>query len=96
MTGDQRLPKAAQSWEVDDRLLGIELHASTLDLFRALLTALAKMGEGTAAALTIEQRSYLAQAMDIGADLDIVLELLAEALDPLPPATQPGCEHRTY
>ena len=95
MTRDQRLPKAAQSSEVDDPLLGIELHASTLDLFRALLTALAEMSEGTAAALTIEQRSYLAQAMDIAADLDIVLELLAETLDLLPPATQAGCEHLT-
>jgi hypothetical protein len=80
---------------VDDPLLGIELHASTLDLFRALLTALAEMSEGTAAALTIEQRSYLAQAMDIAADLDIVLELLAETLDLLPPATQAGCDHLT-
>jgi len=95
VTRDQRLPKAAQSSEVDDPLLGIELHASTLDLFRALLTALAEMSEGTAAALTIEQRSYLAQAMDIAADLDIVLELLAETLDLLPPATQAGCEHLT-
>jgi hypothetical protein len=33
--------------------------------------------------------------MDIAADVDIVLELLAEALDLVPPATQPGCEHRT-
>ena len=52
MTQDQRLPKAAQSSEVDDPLLGIELHASTLDLIRTLLTALAKMSEGTAPALT--------------------------------------------
>jgi hypothetical protein len=95
VTRDQRLPKEAQSSEVDDPLFGIELHASTLDLFRALLTALAKMSEGTAPVLTSEQRSYLAQAMDIAADLDIVLELLAEALDLLPPATQGGCEHRT-
>ncbi len=95
MTQDQRLPKAAQSSEVDDPLLGIELHASTLDLIRTLLTALAKMSEGTAPALTAEQRRYLAQAMDIAADLDIVLELLAEALDLLPPATQPGGQHRT-
>jgi hypothetical protein len=33
--------------------------------------------------------------MDIAADLDIVLELLAETLDLLPPATQAGCEHLT-
>jgi hypothetical protein len=33
--------------------------------------------------------------MDIAADLDIVLELLTEALDLLPPATQPGCQHWT-
>jgi len=95
VTRDQRLPEAAQSSEVDDPLLGIKLHASTLDLFRTLLTALAKMSEGTAPALTAEQRSYLAQAMDIAADLDIVLGLLAEALSLVPPATQPGCEHRT-
>jgi hypothetical protein len=53
------------------------------------------MSEGTAPALTAEQRSYFAQTMDIAADLDIVLELLAEALDLLPPATLPGCEHRS-
>jgi hypothetical protein len=95
VTQDQRLPKAGQFSAVDDPLFGIELHASTLDLFRTLLTALAKMSEGTAPAFTAEQRSYLAQAMDIAADLDIVLELLTEALDLLPPATQPGCQHWT-
>ncbi len=95
MTQDQRLPRVAQSPEVDDQLLGIELHASTLELLRTLLTALTKMSEGTAPALTAEQRSYFAQTMDIAADLDIVLELLAEALDLLPPATLPGCEHRS-
>jgi hypothetical protein len=86
---------AAESSEVDDPLLGIKLHASTLDLFRTLLTALAKMSEGAAPALTAEQRSYLSQAMDITADLDIILDLLAEALNLVPPATQPDCEHRT-
>ncbi|MGP8180236.1 MAG: hypothetical protein ACLP1E_05520 [Acidimicrobiales bacterium] len=80
---------------MDDPLLGLQLHASTLDLFRTLLTALAKMSQGTVHALTAEQRSYLAQAMDIAADLDIILELLAEALDFLPPETQPDCEYRT-
>ena len=95
MTQDQRLPKAGQFSAVDDPLFGIELHASTLDLFRTLLTALAKMSEGTAPAFTAEQRSYLAQAMDIAADLDIVFEVLAGAFDLLPPTTQPGRERRT-
>lgn len=95
MTRNERLPQAAQSSEVDDPWLGIELHASTLDLLRTLLTALTKMSEGTAPALTTEQRGYLAQAMDISADLDIVIGLLAEALDLLPPARQPGSQHRT-
>ena len=92
MTQDQRPPKAPQSSQADDPLLGLELHASTLELFRTLLiAALAKMSEDTAHALTAEQRSYLAQAMDIAADLDIVLGLLAEALDFLPPETKPDC-----
>jgi hypothetical protein len=80
---------------VNDPLLSLELHASTVDLLRTLLSALAKMIEGTAPALTAEQRSYLAQAMDIAADLDIVFEVLAGAFDLLPPTTQPGREHRT-
>jgi len=90
MTQDQRLPKPDPSSEVDDALIGIELHASTIDLLRTLLAALAKMSEGTAPEFTVEQRSYLAQAMDIAADLDIVFELLVETLDVLPPATGPG------
>jgi hypothetical protein len=80
---------------VDDPLLGLELHTSTVDLLRTLLSALAKMSEGTAPALTAEQRSYLAQAMDIAADLDIVFDVLAGAFDLLPPTTQPGRERRT-
>jgi hypothetical protein len=43
------------------------------------------MSEGTAPGLTAEQRSYLAQAMDIAADLDIVFDELAAAFDPLSP-----------
>jgi hypothetical protein len=39
------------------------------------------MSEGTGPALTADQRSYLAQAMDIAADLDIVFGELAEAFD---------------
>lgn len=80
---------------MDDPLLGLELHTSTVDLLRTLLSALAKMSEGTAPALTAEQRSYLAQAMDIAADLDIVFDVLAGAFDLLPPTTQPGRERRT-
>jgi hypothetical protein len=38
------------------------------------------MSEGTGPALTAEQRSYLAQAMDIAADLDIVFGELADGL----------------
>ena len=91
MTQDKRPPKVAQSSEADDPLLGFELHASTLELLRTVIAALTKMSEGTAPALTAEQRSYFAQAMDISADLDIVLGLLAEALDLLPPATKPDC-----
>jgi hypothetical protein len=37
------------------------------------------MTEGPAPALTDNQRSYLAQAMDIAADLDIVFGELADA-----------------
>ncbi len=52
-------------WVIDDPLLRLELHASTVDLLRALLGALEQMSDGTAPALTPEQRSYLVQAMDI-------------------------------
>jgi hypothetical protein len=65
---------------VADPLIRLELHASTVDLLRALLSALKEMSEGTAAALTPNQRSYLAQALDIAADLDIVFGELADAL----------------
>jgi hypothetical protein len=70
---------------VDDPLIGFELHASTVDLIRSLLGALAIMSEGAAPALTTEQRSYLAQAMDIAADLDIVFAELAVAFEQVPP-----------
>jgi pectin methylesterase-like acyl-CoA thioesterase len=45
------------------------------------LNALEKMTEGTASALTADQRSYLAQVMDIAADLDIVFGELASVFD---------------
>jgi hypothetical protein len=63
---------------MDDPLLTLELHASTIDLLRALLSALEAMSEGTGPALAAEQRCYLAQAMDIAADLGIVFGELAE------------------
>jgi hypothetical protein len=65
---------------MDDPLLRVELHASTVDLFHALLSALEAMSEGAGPALTAEQRSYLAQAMDIAADLDIVVWELGEGI----------------
>jgi hypothetical protein len=71
---------------VDDPLIRLELHTSTVDLFRALLSALEEMSEGTGAALTPDQRSYLAQALDIAADLDIVFGELADALEPISPS----------
>ena len=37
------------------------------------------MSEGTGHALTADQRSYLAQAMDLAADLDIVFGEPADA-----------------
>ena len=70
---------------MDDPLLRFELHASTVDMIRSLFSALANMSEGSAPALTAEQRSYLAQAMDIAADLDIVFDELAVAFEPLSP-----------
>jgi hypothetical protein len=70
---------------VDDPLLRLELHASTVDLIHSVFSALANMSEGAAPALTAEQRSYLAQAMDIAADLDIVFEELAVAFELSPP-----------
>jgi hypothetical protein len=77
---------------MDDPLLAVELHASTIDLLRSLFGALADMSRGEAHVLTAEQRSYLAQAMDIAADLDIVFAELATAFDgpsPSPPASSP-------
>ena len=75
---------------MDDPLICLELHASTVDLLHTpLLSALEAMSEGTAPALTPDQRSYLAQAMDIAADLDIVFGELAEALVN---ATDPNAE----
>lgn len=72
-----------------DPLLRLELHGSTVDLLHALLNALEAMSEGTAPALSPDQRGYLAQAMDIAADLDIVFGELAEALVN---ATDPNAE----
>jgi hypothetical protein len=45
---------------MDDPLLRLQLHASTIDLLRALLGALEEMSDGTAPALTADQRSYSA------------------------------------
>lgn len=64
---------------MEDPLLHLELHASSVDLLHAVLSALEAMSEGTGPGLTAGQRSYLAQAMDIAADLDIVFGELAEA-----------------
>lgn len=80
---------------MDDPLLALDLHASTVDLLRSLLSALADMSRGTPFALTAEQRGYLAQAMDIAADLDIVFEELAGVFDILPPTTESGQQLRT-
>jgi hypothetical protein len=63
-------------------VLVLELRAGTVDLLRALLGALEKMSNDEAPALTAVQLSYLAQAMDIAADLDIVFGELADALTP--------------
>ena len=70
---------------MDDPLITLELHASTIDLACSLFGALRNMSEGTGPALTAYQRSYLAEAMDIAADIDIVLEELKEAFEYLPP-----------
>jgi hypothetical protein len=77
---------------VDDPLLRLEVHASTVDLHHALLSALEAMSDGGAGpALTAAQRSYLAQAMDIAADLDIVFGELTDAL--VNPADPNAVEH---
>lgn len=67
--------------EMDDPLVSVELHASTVDLMGALFRALEDMSAGGVGAFTHEQRSYLAQAMDIAADLDIVFSELASELE---------------
>lgn len=72
---------------MDDQLIKLELHASTADLLRSLLGALANMSEGTGPALTAQQRNYMAQAMDINADMDIVFEELSEIFLRLAPPT---------
>ncbi len=65
---------------VDDPLFALELHASTIDLLRSLLSALEAMSDGTGPPLTAGQQNHLAQAMDITADLDIVFGELEKAL----------------
>lgn len=68
---------------MDDPLICFEWHSSTVDLLRSLLRALASMcNDDAVAQLTTDQRGYLAQAMDIAADLDIVFEEMAVALEP--------------
>jgi hypothetical protein len=42
---------------MDDPLIRLELHASTVDLLHALLSALEAMSEGKAPALTVDQRA---------------------------------------
>ena len=73
---------------MDDPLISLELHASTVDLIRGLLGALGNMSDGTGPALTAQQRNYLAQAMDIAADIDIVFEELKETFERLPPPVE--------
>jgi len=75
---------------MDDPLIEFELHASTVDLIRSLLSALGNMSDGTGPALTTQQRSYLAQAMDLAADLDIVFEELTETFERFPPPADPN------
>ncbi len=64
----------------DDPLLAIPLHTSSLEMLVALLRALAVIS-GEQSRLPAELRSYLMQAIDSAADLDIVCDVLADALE---------------
>lgn len=64
----------------DDPLISVQLHASGVHLLVALLRALAA-AFGEEARLPAELRSYLMQATDSAADLDILCDVLADSLE---------------
>ncbi len=65
----------------DDPLIDVSLHESTVRLLRELLPALADLTEPGAERLTPDVRSYLMQALDNAADLDLLSDVLADALE---------------
>ena len=65
----------------DDPLVHLELHESTRDLIVTLLRTLADLAEPGSEGLPAELRSYLMQALDSPADLDLLLGELASAVD---------------
>lgn len=65
----------------DDTRLSIPMWDSTLQTFVALLHGLAQLCEPGRERLQAEIRSYLLQTTDSRADLDIVCEGVAEALE---------------
>lgn len=64
----------------DDPIVHVELHRSTLDLLVLLLRTLADLAEPGDVRLTSDVRSYLMQALDNAADLDILFSVLADSL----------------
>jgi hypothetical protein len=65
----------------DDMLLSIRVWDSSVQTLIALLWGLAQLSEPGRERLPAEIRSHLLQAMDSTADLDIVCNGLADALE---------------
>ena len=64
----------------DDRQVRLTLLESTIDSLMALLKALAELCEPGHEVLTADVRSYVSQALDNAADLDLLFGVLGDAL----------------
>ena len=67
--------------DIDDPLLSLRLHESTVRMLSILLRALVELCEVEDDRLPKELRSCLAQALDTAADLEILFGVLAETLE---------------
>ena len=65
----------------DDPIVGLSLHESTISTLVTLLRALQERAEQGAEGLSKDLSSYLMQALDSGADIDILFGVLADTLE---------------
>lgn len=67
--------------QFDDPLLDLSIHQSSVALITSLLRSLAYLAEPGVDRLPADLKSYLAQSLDIAADVDLLFAELANAFD---------------